>query len=138
MSQHKVLHFTLHFMLANVLQVCHFQKLNKTLLSCWIICEETGDILCAHCTATFGEDSYLHVEHIYQDQDFWEEYISKAKLFLQIAYFQSCWVYGILALTLNHQRQLINYNLQLLPVVLVRNQMFKNYNASAGDLKRKL
>jgi len=54
MLQNKVLHFTLHVTLANVLQVRHSQKLNEAPLRCWIICEETGDILCAHCTCMAG------------------------------------------------------------------------------------
>ena len=48
--------FTWHIASEGVtnLQVRHSQRCNDTPLSCWIICESTGEVCCAHCNCMAG------------------------------------------------------------------------------------
>jgi len=36
------------------LQVCHLQCLNEMPFKCWVIIEESGEVLCAHCNCMAG------------------------------------------------------------------------------------
>ena len=46
-----------HFILGtyiNSIQVRHSQRCNDTPLRCWVLCECTGEIICAHCNCMAG------------------------------------------------------------------------------------
>ena len=51
--------------LVSFLQVQHSQRLNETLLSCWIIIESSGEVCCVHCTYMAGlGETYTHIAAI--------------------------------------------------------------------------